>query len=55
MGCSRSCLSHAKSLIELRLDVRIACDGLQQKFQHAEYFTSDPLISRPSFPMMADI
>ena len=30
--------------IGLRLDVRIACNGLQQKFQHAEYFTCDPLI-----------
>ena len=26
-------------VIELRLDVRIASDDLQQKFQHAEYFT----------------
>ena len=25
--------------IDLRLDVRIACYGLQHKFQHAEYFT----------------
>ena len=33
--------------IDLRLDVRIACDGLQQKFQHAEYFTCDPSISQP--------
>ena len=24
--------------IELRLDVRNDCDGLQQKFQHAKYF-----------------
>ena len=31
--------------IHLRLDVRIACNGLQQKFQHAEYFTWHPLIS----------
>ena len=35
--------------IELQLDVRIACNGLQQKFQHAEYFTCDPLISQPIF------
>ena len=34
---------------ELRLDIRIACDGLQQKFQHAEYFTCDHLISQPIF------
>ena len=32
--------------IDLRLDVRTACDGLQQKFQHGEYFTCDPLISQ---------
>ena len=31
--------------IDLHLDVRIACDSLQQKFQHAEYFTCDPFIS----------
>ena len=30
--------------INLPLDVRIACNGLQQKFHH---FTSDPLISQP--------
>ena len=36
-------------VIDLQLDVRIACDGLQQKLQHAEYFTGDPLITRPSF------
>ena len=35
--------------IDLRLDVRIACDGLQQKFQRAEYFTCDPLITQPIF------
>ena len=29
--------------IDLRLDVRIACDGLQKMFQHAECFTCDPL------------
>ena len=33
----------------LKLDVRIACNGLQQKFQHAEYFTCNPLISQPIF------
>ena len=31
----------------LAIDLRIDCDGLQQKFQHAEYFTCDPLISQP--------
>ena len=34
-------------VIDFLLDVRIACDGLQQKFQHTEYFTCDPLISQP--------
>ena len=34
-------------VIDLGLDVRIACDDLQQKFQHAEYFTCDPLNTRP--------
>ena len=33
--------------IDLRLDVRIACGGLQQKFQNAEYFTCDTLITQP--------
>ena len=33
--------------IDLRLDVQIGCDGLLQKFQHAEYFTCDPLITQP--------
>ena len=32
-------------VIDVRLDVRIVCYGLQQKFQHAEYFTSNSLIS----------
>ena len=46
-----SVLSPAQTLqvIYLRLDVRIACDGLQQKFQLAEYFTCNPLISQPMF------
>ena len=34
-------------VIDLRLDVRIACDSLKQKFQHAEYSTCDPLIFQP--------
>ena len=25
--------------IDFQLDIQIACNGLQQKFQHAEYFT----------------
>ena len=33
--------------IDLQLDIQIACDSLQQKFQHAEYLTCDPLISQP--------
>ena len=32
--------------IDLRLYVRNACNGLQQRFQHAEYFTCNPLISQ---------
>ena len=31
--------------IDFRLDVGITCDGVQQKFQHAEYFTRNPLTS----------
>ena len=27
----------------------MACNDFQQKFQHAEYFTCDPLISQPIF------
>ena len=40
-------LSRAQTLqvIYLRLDFRMACDGLQQKFQHAEYVMCNPLIS----------
>ena len=34
--------------IDLRLDVRNYCNGLQQKFQHAEYFTCDSLITQPT-------
>ena len=51
-GCGhKPCIDVASNLlaIELQLDVRIACNGLQQKFQHAEYFTCDPLISQPIF------
>ena len=36
-------------VIDLGLDIRIACDGLQQKFQHVEYFTCDPLKSQLMF------
>ena len=35
--------------MDLRLDVRNDRDGLHCKFQHAEYFTCDPLITRPIF------
>ena len=44
----KPCTDIASNLfaIDLRLNVQIACDGLQQKFQHAEYFTYDPLISQ---------
>ena len=33
--------------IDFRLDVRIACNDLQQKFKQTEYFTCNPLITRP--------
>ena len=36
--------------IDLEFDVHMACNGLQQKFQHAEYFTCDPLIYQPKLP-----
>ena len=44
----KPCTDVASNLlaIDLRLNVRIAFDDLQQKFQHAEYFTCDPLISQ---------
>ena len=44
---SSLCLSiyHTSNL--LAIDSRLACDDLQQKFQDADYFTCDPLISRP--------
>ena len=47
----KPCTEVASNLlsVDLRLDVRIACDGLQQKFQHAEYFACSPLISQPIF------
>ena len=43
----KACTDVASNLlaIELRLDVPIARDGLQQKFQHVEYCICDPLIS----------
>ena len=44
--CAEPCTDVASNLlaIDLQLAVQIACDGLQQKFQNAEYFTCDPLI-----------
>ena len=44
---SMACAHAACYLLEIdvRLDVRIAHDDLQQKFEHAGYFTSDPLIT----------
>ena len=40
----KPCTDIASNLlaIELQLDVRIACNGLQQKFQHAEYLYAIP-------------
>ena len=35
--------------IDLRLDIPNDCEGLQQEFQHAEYFTCDPVITQPIF------
>ena len=45
----KPCTDVASNLlvIDLRLDVQIPCDDLQQMFEHAEYFTCDPLISQP--------
>ena len=40
-------VAHNLLVIDLQLDVQNDCDGLQQKFQHAEYFTCDPLITLP--------
>ena len=42
----KPCTDVANNLLEidLRLEVSITCDGLQQKFQHAEYLTCDPLM-----------
>ena len=50
-GGHKPCTDVASTLlaIELQLDIRFPCNGLQQKFQHAEYFTCDPLISQPIF------
>ena len=38
--CLKPCTDVARNLlvIDLHLNVRIACNGFQQKFQHAEYF-----------------
>ena len=42
----KCCTDVASNLLVngLRLNIRIPCDSLQQKFQHAEYFNCDPLI-----------
>ena len=50
-GCLNPFTDVASNLlaIDLRLDIQIACDGLQQKFKHAEYFTGDPLIYQSIF------
>ena len=34
-------IAHNLLAIDLQLDIRNNCEGLQQKFQHAEYFTYD--------------
>ena len=43
-------------VIDFQLDIRIACDDLQQKLQHAEYFICDTLIYgqfSPDFQMVS--
>ena len=35
--------------IDMQLEIRNGCDGLQHNFQHAEYFTCNPLITQPVF------
>ena len=47
----KPCTDLASNLlaIDWRLVVQIACDGLRQNFQHAEYFTCTPLISQTVF------
>ena len=44
----KPCMDTASNLlvIDLQLDIQIACDGLQEKFQHTEYFTCNLLISQ---------
>ena len=42
-------------VINLLLDVPIAPDGLQKKFQHAEYFTCNPLIPQRFFIQFSTI
>ena len=44
----RPCTDIASNLhvIDLKLNAQMACGGLQQKFQHAEYFTCNPFISQ---------
>ena len=45
----KPCIDIASNLvvIDLRLDIQIACDGLHQKFQNSEHLTCDPLIFQP--------
>ena len=47
----KPCTDVASNLlvIDLQVDVRMACDGLQQKFQHAGFFTCEFLISQSIF------
>ena len=53
----KPCTDVASNLfaIDLQLDVPIACDCLQQKFQHVEYFTCDPLILAKYHPIFQTI
>ena len=42
----KPCTNAASNLLAIDLRLNIACDGLKQKFQHAEHFTCDPLITQ---------
>ena len=53
----KPCTDVASNLlaIDLRLNVQIAPDGLQMKFQNAEYFTCNPLIPQQFFIQFSTI
>ena len=43
----RTYVAHNLLAVDLQLHVQITWDDLHQKFQHAQYFTGDPLIHQP--------